>query len=274
MAYRLIRKLRPEYLMKKAYFISDFHFGINGMHTSVEREKNFLRWIREYQNDMLELYLVGDLFDFWYEYKYVVPKGGVRVLAALAKLKESGIPVFFFTGNHDQWMNDYFEKELDIPVYHDPILKNILGTNFMVGHGDGLGPGDLGYKFIKKIFRNKLSRIFFSALHPGIGIPLASYWSGLSRKKGVKENVFLGESKEWLIQYCQEYIRQHKDHPSYFIFGHRHVPIHWRLMDGSSYINLGDWLRYQSYVTFDGQRIETAFFENTNNFTFHSNIKQ
>lgn len=247
--------------MKKAFFISDFHFGIAGAESSKEREMLFLMWINEYKHQMSSLYVVGDLFDFWFEYKMVVPKGGVRILAALADLQDGGIPVLFFSGNHDQWMFDYFEKELGIPVCHDPIEKTILGKNFMIGHGDGLGPGDHGYKFIKKIFRNPLSRILFSFIPPGIGMRLAHFWSGRSRIKGVKENVFLGADKEWLIQYCESEINKRKENKiDFFVFGHRHLPVQWKLSNGSYYINLGDWLRYHSFACFDGEKMECLFY--------------
>jgi len=247
--------------MKKAFFISDFHFGIAGTESSKEREKLFLKWINEYKPQMSALYVVGDLFDFWFEYKMVVPKGGVRILAALAELQDSGIPVLFFSGNHDQWMFDYFENELGIPVYHDPIEKTILGKNFIIGHGDGLGPGDHGYKFIKKIFRNPFSRILFSIIPPGIGMRLAHFWSGRSRIKGVKENVFLGPDKEWLIQYCETEINKRKENKiDFFVFGHRHLPVQWKLSNGSYYINLGDWLRYHSFASFDGEKMECLFY--------------
>lgn len=252
---------RPVLFMKKVFFISDFHFGIPGVESSKEREMLFLKWLKEYKALMSELYVVGDLFDFWFEYKNVVPKGGVRILAALADLQDSGIPVTFFSGNHDQWMFDYFEKELGINVHHDPIERNILSKKFLIGHGDGMGPGDQGYKFIKKIFRNSVSRFLFSIIPPGLGIRIAHFWSGRSRIKGIKENVFLGADTEWLIQYCETEIKKRKESKiDYFVFGHRHIPIHWKLSNGSYYINLGDWLKYHSFTCFDGEKMECLFY--------------
>ena len=249
--------------MKKIFFCSDFHFGIPGIESSKEREKLFLDWLKLHRIQMDALYVVGDLFDFWFEYKSVVPKGGIRVLSALAELNDSGIPIHLFSGNHDQWMLGYFQDELGISVYHDPIRVTLQGKKLLIGHGDGLGPGDQGYKFIKKIFRHSFSRRLFSAIPPGMGIPIARYWSGASRSKGVKENIFLGSEKEWLIQYCKQQVTKHANDVDYFIFGHRHLPIDWRLTDGSRYINLGDWLKFHSYAVLENGNLALEFYKST-----------
>ncbi len=248
--------------MKKTYFCSDFHFGIDAAETSKARETLFLKWLTEHTDDMQELYIVGDLFDFWFEYKHVVPKGGMQILAALARLQADGVPVHLFAGNHDQWMFSYFQEELGITVYPDPIYKSLYGKSLMIGHGDGLGPGDHGYKFIKKVFRHPLSRFLFQSIPPGIGIPMAKYWSGASRRKGVIENKFLGEEKEWLIQYCKAHQQQHPTPIDFYIFGHLHLPIDWTLPRGARYINLGDWLQYHSYTTLDEQGLVIQFYQN------------
>lgn len=254
----------PSYLsMKKVFFCSDFHFGIDGIESSKERENLFLKWLKENSEEMEALYVVGDLFDFWFEYKRVVPKGGIRVLAALAALNENGVPVHLFTGNHDQWMFDYFTEELGIPLYHDPVTKIIHGKKVFIGHGDGLGPGDHGYKFIKKVFRNRISRSLFNAIPPGIGIPIAKYWSGASRQKGVRENSFLGEENEWLIQYCKDLMAHDAHPPDLFVFGHRHLPIDWKFDNGARYINLGDWIQYHSYAVLDNTAIKLEFYHGT-----------
>ncbi len=197
---------------------------------------------------------MGDLFDFWYEYRTVVPKGYTRILGKLAELTDSGIPVRFFVGNHDMWMSGYFEAELNIPVYHEPKTFEYNGKKFLIGHGDGLGPGDKGYKFIKKIFRNPFCQWLFGILPPAVGVGLANYFSRKSRAAtGQVDERFLGAGKEWLVLYCQEVLLN--KHFDYFIFGHRHLPIDFLLKDNSRYINLGDWIRYNTYAVFDGNEL-------------------
>lgn len=250
-------------MRNKIFFCSDFHLGLDALETSKERERLILDWLSWIEPEAEALYIVGDIFDFWFEYRHVVPKGGVRILAALAALQDRGVPVTLFTGNHDQWMFGYFQDELGIPVYHDPIVKTLQNKKVLIGHGDGLGPGDQGYKFIKKIFRHPVSRKLFSLIPPGLGIPLARYWSGASRKKGTQENKFMGEENEWLIQYGEEQAKLHPDETDYFIFGHRHLPIDWKLSDGSRYINLGDWLRFHSYAILEGGTLTLAFYKSS-----------
>ena len=245
---------------KKIYFLSDFHLGAPDAEGSLIREKKIVSFLSAIQNDAAAIFIVGDIFDFWYEYKKVVPKGYVRLLGKLAELTDNGLPVYFFVGNHDMWMKDYFQKELNIPVYFEP--KTFVWNNkkFYIGHGDGLGPGDHGYKFIKKIFRNKLCQWLFGQLHPTWGIGLANYLSTKSRvKTGTSDEHFLGEDGEWLIVYCKEILQ--KENFDYFIFGHRHYPIDFTLKDHSRYINLGDWIRNFTYATFDGKDVELKKWE-------------
>ncbi len=244
---------------KKIYFLSDFHLGAPDAAASLAREKRVIKFLDEIKSSAEEIFIVGDLFDFWYEYKKVVPKGYVRILGKLAELTDSGIPVHFFVGNHDMWMTDYFEKELNIPVYYKPVPFEFNGKKFLVGHGDGLGPGDRGYKFIKKIFRNKACRWLFGILPPNIGMGLAGYFSRKSRAQtGTKDEVFLGEDKEWLVVYCKEQLQ--KQHYDYFIFGHRHLPLDIKLGNNSRYINLGDWINYDSYAVFDGNELSLKYY--------------
>jgi UDP-2,3-diacylglucosamine hydrolase len=236
---------------KKIYFLSDFHLGAPDHARSLERERIIVQFLDEIKNDAGEIFLVGDMFDFWYEYRQVVPKGYVRLLGKLAELSDSGIQLHFFVGNHDMWMRDYFEKELNIPVYYEPKEFERHGKKFLVGHGDGLGPGDHGYKRLKKLFRNPVSKWLFGILPPVTGMGLANYLSRRSRAQtGVSEEVFLGEDKEWLIIYCKEVLAKEKH--DFFVFGHRHLAIDHRLTEGSRYINLGDWIRYYTYAVFDG----------------------
>ena len=239
---------------KKIYFLSDFHLGAPDHASSLEREKLLVQFLDEIKKDAEEIFLVGDMFDFWYEYKKVVPKGYVRLLGKLGELTDSGIAIHFFVGNHDMWMKDYFQKELNIPIYFKPEEFERGGKKFLIGHGDGLGPGDHGYKRLKKLFRNPVSKWLFGIFPPILGIGLANYLSRRSRAAGLQEEVFLGEDKEWLIIYCKEVLKEKKI--DFFVFGHRHLAIDYRLNETSRYINLGDWMLYFTYAVFDGSIME------------------
>lgn len=237
---------------KKIYFASDLHLGVPSYEESRKREDKFVSWLDRIKNDASEIYLVGDLFDFWFEYKTVVPKGFVRLQGKIAELTDSGIIIHVFTGNHDMWMYDYLPKELGVKLYHIPIEREIEGKKFLIGHGDGLGPGDKGYKFIKKVFRNKFCQWCFARLHPNFGLGLANYFSRKSRNKTKHEAHYLGDEKEFLVQYCKEKLKT--THYDYFIFGHRHLPIDMKI-ENSRYINLGDWIVYFTYAEFDGTNL-------------------
>ncbi|WP_010135511.1 UDP-2,3-diacylglucosamine diphosphatase [Ochrovirga pacifica] len=231
---------------KKIYFASDQHFGAPTVALSLPREKRFVQWLDEIKKDAEILFLLGDLFDFWFEYKHVVPKGFVRVLGKLAELKDAGIQIHFFVGNHDLWMNDYFEKELDIPVYHQPKEFVLQNKTFLIGHGDGLGPGDTGYKLMKKVFTNPVCKWLFRWLHPDLGVGLAKYLSVENKLiSGEEDVVFQGENKEFLLLYCKEILQ--KKHYDYFVFGHRHLPMIYDLPQNSKYVNTGDWITYFTY---------------------------
>ena len=245
---------------KKIYFASDFHLGIPNNLQSNEREKVIVAWLDKVKTDAKEIYLVGDLFDFWFEYKYTVPKGCIRFLGKIAELVEHGIQFHLFTGNHDMWMFDYLEKEFGITINRKPITKEINDKIFLIGHGDGLGPGDKKYKIIKRFFANKLCQWLFARLHPNFGFSIAHYWSKKSREKEMLGNHdFLGENKEWLIIYANEILK--KRHVDYFIFGHRHLPIEHQLNEKSTYINLGDWINHNTYGVFDGKKLTLENFD-------------
>jgi len=240
---------------KKIYFLSDFHLGAPDVAASLVREKKIIRFLDEIKSSASAIYILGDIFDFWYEYKNVVPKGYIRLLGKLAELTDAGIPIHVFIGNHDMWMSGYFEQALNIPVYHEPQIFIFNNKRFYIGHGDGLGPGDNGYKFIKKIFRNPICKWLFGWIHPDIGIKIANYFSKKSRQKtGSADEQFLGEENEWLIIYSKELIK--KDHFDFLIFGHRHLPIDIRLSEQSRYINLGDWITHFTYAEFDGNEVK------------------
>lgn len=246
--------------LKKIFFLSDFHLGAPNAAESLVREKKIIRFLDEVKHDAAAIFIVGDLFDFWYEYKNVVLKGYVRILGKLAELTDAGIPIHFFVGNHDMWMKNYFQTELNIEVYFAPKEFIFSGKKFLIGHGDGLGPGDEGYKFLKKIFRNRFCQWLFGTLPPNIGIGLADYFSRKSRAKTGKTNeVFLGEDKEWLVTYSKEILQQ--QHYDYFIFGHRHLPLNLALSNTSRYINLGDWIQYFTYAVFDGENISLKYYK-------------
>ena len=239
----------------KIYFTSDQNFGAPTAKASFPREQKFVRWLDEIKNDADILFLLGDLFDFWFEYKTVVPKGFVRVLGKLAELRDSGIIIHFFTGNHDLWMHDYFEKELNIPVYHKPHEFTFNNKTFLIGHGDGLGPGDKGYKRMKKVFTNPFSKWLFRWLHPDLGVKLAQYISVKNKLiSGYADVNFLGEENEWLVLYSKRKLES--KHYDYFVFGHRHLPMQIKVGENSTYINLGDWIGYFTYGVFDGETFD------------------
>ncbi len=230
------------------------------MEESLPREKKFVAWLDHVKKDAAALFLLGDLFDFWFEYKTVVPKGFTRTLGKLAEISDSGIPIYFFVGNHDLWMRDYFKTELNIEVFHKPQNFRFNNTSFLIGHGDGLGPGDKGYKRMKKVFTNPFSKWLFGWLHPDIGVRLAQYMSVKNKLiSGDDDAKFLGEDNEWLVQYCKR--KENEQHRDYYIFGHRHLPLNIRLSEHSKYINLGDWIQYYTYGEFDGTTLELKTFK-------------
>lgn len=236
------------------YFASDFHLGIPDYAQSAERERIIVRWLNSVRHNAMEIYLVGDVFDFWFEYKHAIPKGFVRIQAKMAELTESGIPVHIFTGNHDMWIFDYLPEELGVTIHRTPETLMLAGKKFYIAHGDALGPGDYGSKLLKQIFASKLCQLLFRVIHPDIGIAIAKYWSGQSRIAQRKESDFHGEDNERLVKYCRELLK--KDDYDYFIFGHRHLPLDIKLNDKSRYINLGEWVHYRSYAVFDGENVE------------------
>jgi UDP-2,3-diacylglucosamine hydrolase len=247
----------------KIYFASDFHLGVPTDEKSRQREQLILQWLDHVSKDADAIYLVGDMFDFWFEYKNAIPKGFVRFQGKIAELTDRGIPVHFFIGNHDMWMFDYFPKELGVELHRAPIEIEYRGKKMVVGHGDGLGPGDRGYKFIKSIFSNRFFQWCFARIHPNSGIGLANYFSRKSRAKtGHVDDVFEGEEKEWLVHYCKTYL-QHTP-VDYFVFGHRHLPLHIQLTEDSTYINLGDWIQYYTYAEFDGRSIQLKKWQTPN----------
>jgi UDP-2,3-diacylglucosamine hydrolase len=243
---------------KKIYFASDFHLGIPDKASSLEREKKICRWLDHIKTDAAHIYLVGDLFDAWFEYRKVVPKGYTRFFGKLAELADAGIPIDVFTGNHDLWMRGYFQEEFNIPVHHHPLEVSYNNKKFVIAHGDGLGPGDHGYKFLKVVLRNPVSQWLYRRLHPDTGVGMAEWFSQLGPKHSHGEEKFRGE-QEWLIRYSRNKLKQ--EHVDYFIFGHRHIAIEYPLQPNSKYMNLGDWISYYSYAVFDGTDLHLQYFK-------------
>lgn len=237
---------------KKIYFASDFHLGVPSYTKSRERENTIVRWLDYISKDAEEIFLVGDLFDFWFEHKYTIPKGFVRFQAKIAALTDAGIPVHVFTGNHDMWMFDYLPAELGVTLHRDSVVREWNDKKFFIGHGDGLGPGDKGYKFLKKVFANKLCQWAFARLHPNFSFWLAQGSSKKSRlHTALEDEKYLGDENEWLAIFCKDTLE--REHFDYFIFGHRHLPIDIALNEHSHYYNLGEWINYKTYVVFDGE---------------------
>ena len=253
------------------YFASDQHFGIPTREASAQREALFIKWLEQIRGDAEALYLMGDLFDFWFEYKTVVQKGYVRLLGKLAEITDAGIPVYFFRGNHDIWAFDYLEKETGMKLFRKPTIEVLKGKRFYLAHGDGLGKGDNGHKFIKKIFESRFNQWWYRWIHPDIGNRLAWFWSGKNRfssnKKNIKhlakEGISIDEAnvKNRLANYCKEILKTEK--VDYFVFGHYHQPIEYELTSESKLYTVGDWMDYFSYGVFDGEKFELKRFINT-----------
>lgn len=245
---------------KKIYFLSDSHLGAPNAVRSRERELLLVQWLDQYGYDAKEIYLLGDIFDFWFEYSTVVPKGFVRLLGKIASLADRGIPVHYFTGNHDMWAFDYFEKELGVTMHRKPVEKSIDGKNFLIGHGDGLGPGDTGYKFLKAVFACPVCQKMFSFLHPGFGIRMAMFFSKKSRLANEsKPETFKGNEQETLVHYCRNQLKTRDI--DYFVFGHRHLPLKIPIKPGVYYVNTGEWLSQFSFASFDGKDISIHYFK-------------
>ena len=240
---------------KNIYFASDFHLGAPNFEESLKREKRIVEWLQFIEPTAKEIYLVGDIFDFWFEYKRAIPKGFVRLQGKIAELTDQGIPVHVFTGNHDMWIFDYLPKELGIILHREPISRTFNSKKFLIGHGDGLGPGDKGYKFLKKVFASKFCQWCFARLHPNFGIWLAEKSSKSSRAAtSTTDEKFLGQENEWLAIYSKEMLE--KEHFDYFVFGHRHLPLELKVGENSIYFNLGEWINYNTYLVFDGTTAE------------------
>jgi UDP-2,3-diacylglucosamine hydrolase len=241
---------------KKIYFASDFHLGAPSYKKSRARENLIINWLDTIKKDAQEIYLVGDIFDFWFEYKQTVPKGYVRFLGKIAEITDSGIAVHFFTGNHDMWMFDYLSNEIGVSIHRDIITRKWNDKKFFIGHGDGLGPGDRFYKFLKLFFNSKFCQWLFARIHPNIGMGVGNFWSSKSRISNIeKGEKFLGNEKEWLYIYSKQVLE--KEHFDFFVFGHRHLVLDLNIKEKKSrYINLGEWFSGNPFfASFDGESL-------------------
>lgn len=245
--------------LKKIYFASDFHLGVPDATSSLELERKIVSWLESIRKDAHSIYLLGDIFDFWFEYRHVIPKGFIRLQGKLAELRDAGILIHFFTGNHDMWMFDYFPKELGIPVYREPILLRVGNQKLVVGHGDGLGRGETSYKLLKWFFNSKTCQWLFARLHPNLGMSIAKYWSRRSRINNMnREEKFKGEENEYLFVWCRE--QEQTVHHDFYIFGHRHLSLDLKVGPNSRYINIGEWVHHTTYGVYDGANAELKTF--------------
>lgn len=238
---------------KKVYFFSDAHLG-SKLHTdSLQTERKICRWLDSVKNDAAAIYLLGDIFDYWYEYKYVVPKGFTRVLGKLAEVSDAGVEVHFFIGNHDIWLTDYLSRECGMILHFEPLITVIYGKKFFLAHGDGLGDDSRSFHLLRKVFHNRFLRKCFSAIHPRWTVPLAHAWSNSSRENGGMQP-YLGEDREYLIRFAKKKLTELPD-INYFVFGHRHILLDLPIAEQCRVIILGDWITYFSYAVFDGESL-------------------
>ena len=248
----------------KIYFASDFHLGVPDHDSSLNREKKLVRWLDIIKQDASEIFLMGDVFDFWFEYATVIPKGYVRLLGKIAEIADSGIPVHVFRGNHDVWAFNYLNKELGVQLHRDPIIRSFGGKIFFLAHGDGLGPGDTGYKILKKVFELKLNQFLFQWVHPDLGTRMGLYFSRKSRIANIarehKNDFKFIVEEEMLYKFCLQTVEKQKD-IDYLIFGHRHVPLIYLLNEKARMVILGDWVTNFTYAVFDGKKLDLHYFE-------------
>ena len=246
--------------------------GVPDASTSLQREKKVVAWLDEVSKDASEIFLLGDVFDFWFDYNHVIPKGFVRLQGKIAEICDRCIPVHMFPGNHDMWMNGYFEKELGVRFHKDFYRFSSNGKNFVLHHGDGIGPGDHGYKFIKKIFTNRFLQRLFRWFHPDLGVGIANFWSRQSSKKTrAKDAIFQGQENEWLVSFSNDLIKE--EEVDYIVCGHRHLPLDILLNNGTSrYINLGDWLQHYTYAKFDGTDLKLYRFNGVGKHEIATNL--
>jgi UDP-2,3-diacylglucosamine hydrolase len=220
---------------------------------SREREKKFVKWLDEISIDAKEIYLLGDIFDFWFEYKKVVPRGFTRLLGKLSEITDKGIPVYFLTGNHDMWIFDYLPEETGIIIIKGNLIRQFDDKKFFISHGDGLGVKSPYFKLLKIIFENKCLQWVFARFHPNFAIAVALRWSRASRYSKEIAFPYQGDEKEELVCFAKKYLE--KEHIDYFITGHRHIPLYLKLKENSYLINTGEWIKDSHYAVYDGDKV-------------------
>lgn len=243
---------------KKLFFASDCHLGEPDYLSSREREQKVVSWLENFKHESGGFFLLGDIFDFWFEYKHVIPKGYVRFLGKLAEITDQGIPVFFFTGNHDMWLFDYFSQELNIAVYREPQTFKVNDSMLQVGHGDGLGPGQFSYKILKSMFANRFCQWLFGWLHPNVGFAVANIWSRYSRNNNGLAQPFTFAGEEKIYQYCKD--TEQDTHHDFYVYGHRHLALEMPVNDSSIYYNVGEWIQGFTYGVYDGENFKLEAF--------------
>jgi len=244
----------------KTYFISDVHLGSSVINDSLEREKRLVRWLDSIRDDAKALYLLGDIFDFWFEYKKVVPRGFSRFLGKLAELSDNGLEIHYFTGNHDVWIVDYLPEEIGLYLHKNPFVTEIAGKVFYIAHGDECDDSSRSFRLIHWIFHNRLCQRMFRSIHPDLGIKMAHAWAKNSRcKEKEKPKPYLGEEKEQLILYSKSFVKKHPE-TDYLIFGHRHIILDLMLNAKNRMVIIGDWLQLFSYAVFDGKELSIKQF--------------
>ncbi|MBQ1581170.1 MAG: UDP-2,3-diacylglucosamine diphosphatase [Prevotella sp.] len=242
--------------MKNIYFLADAHLGSLAIPHQRTQERRLVRFLDSIKHKASAIYLLGDMFDFWNEYKYVVPKGYTRFLGKISELTDMGVEVHYFTGNHDIWTYGYLEKECGVILHTQPETVEIYDKIFFLAHGDGLGDPDAKFKFLRKMFHNRTCQKLLNFVHPWWGMQLGLNWAKHSRLKRAdgKEAPFMGEDKEYLILFTKEYMKTHSN-IDYFIFGHRHIELEMKMSRKTELVILGDWIWQFTYAVFDGEHM-------------------
>lgn len=247
---------------KPVYFISDLHLGASYLTDPAAYERRVVRWLRSISGNVSELYLLGDILDYWYEYRNVVPRGYVRFFGQLAALADEGVKITWFIGNHDIWIFDYLPRELGITVVDGELVTEILGRRFFLAHGDALGQLPAGFRFLRWMFRNRFLQHLYAAVHPRWTVPFAHRWSSHSRNYSAETPSFAGADKEPFIPFCENYQESHPDSPvDFFVLGHRHILLDYTLKNGGQLIVLGDWIHHFSFGRWDGQTFTLSCFD-------------